>query len=71
MNAPEIALPVDKYTRAGLQAERAALIAAIRFALIGDRDWSPALWTALRTLDAECVAAGLATAFDETGLALR
>jgi hypothetical protein len=66
-----IVIPVDRYTLAGLRAERAALLNAIHFAGIGQRPWADTLWAALRTLDAECVAAGLATCFDASGLAVR
>jgi hypothetical protein len=71
MVTTEITLPVDRYTIAGLRAERAALLNAIHFADVGQRPWADTLWTALRTLDAECVAAGLATCFDASGLAVQ
>jgi hypothetical protein len=56
--------------RRALTRIRANVIAAVQDAMTFQSAAADTLWAALRTLDAECVAAGLATCFDASGLAV-
>jgi hypothetical protein len=56
--------------RRALTRIRASVIAAVQDAMTFESAAADTLWAALRTLDAECVAAGLATCFDASGLAV-
>lgn len=61
----------DKYARTAWRAHRSALLEAWRFASIHALPDADALWASMAAADAVCVALGLPTVFDETGLAVR
>jgi hypothetical protein len=69
-NAATLAAHEAAAQRRALTRIRANVIAAWQDAMTFESAAADTLWTALRTLDAECVAAGLATCFDASGLAV-
>ena len=60
----------DVYARAAWRSHRSTLLEAWRFASICELPDADALWASFAAADAVCVALGIPTVFDETGLAV-
>ena len=60
----------DKYARAAWRSHRSTLLEAWRFSSINELKDANEMWDKFAAADAVCVALGLPSALDETGLAV-